>query len=750
MRSIIFFSSLIFCLLVCSSATNAFEKSNRVVIMLDISNHEENSKRLPKPYFFDNQQNAKSLDAIMIKLPHRPSFFVKNITAKSDNTFSGFVDSSSSSSFCADSNNVHFHPVSIYNKKNFHLGSALASKIEFLSLSCSSSSSSSSSSQQQNIPKSKYTTTYMLYDVWHAYASTAVRTQSGGNVTSVETILQSNGNMRLENVYSNPGAAAGFYYHSTPANLGPYCLYRKRQNETSGVLPDCPNINVTARQHAIMLNALGVDVVVVDGTNLGTFTSFSDALQLRPMEVLAEEWYKLRTVYGMATPSIAAWNTVPSGSNLWQNYLNNIYNDPQLSTLIARAPAGVAAAGKQIFFIPNGDPAVIAQVESNFGRNNVAVLTMWANWPASQFVSEGAWQFMAPCQDASNGNQYTTSVANLPECNQLVVPRSILGTSTTVSPSYQLGYGSLPFQAAGKLNTFTLELQFATALDAKTDNLVLSTFNEFIAQPQSNPYAAQFGANKVFSMGIGSWDASFNGDALWVDTYGFSLARDIEPSEEGGSAIFNVVASCTRLKEHLSFSSSSKATLRELCQQENFQPELCCSRYSSSSSSQSAVNQTRRNIWALKKVQGNTDYLLTNNQVELDGLLNSGQWAQLCNPFGGPQSFCVDLSILGGADAGSLPFLLATTPSDPWLGANGGVGLYRCLEGGILHFFSTDPNCEGQKTEYFLGFAASVRNSEFPRAIRRCIDPSQGGTHFHSLDLPCQHGHEEVVYGYVH
>lgn len=34
---------------------------------------------------------------------------------------------------------------------------------------------------------------------------------------------------------------------------------------------------------------------------------------------------------------------------------------------------------------------------------------------------------------------------------------------------------------------------------------------------------------------------------LWVDTYGWSIGRDIEPSVQGGSAIFDLMASCLRV-----------------------------------------------------------------------------------------------------------------------------------------------------------------------------------------------------------
>jgi len=54
-----------------------------------------------------------------------------------------------------------------------------------------------------------------------------------------------------------------------------------------------------------------------------------DVLELRPTEVLFEEWAKLR-VAGTPTPQIAVWANIPSFSaqnrtaTLWQYYLDRL------------------------------------------------------------------------------------------------------------------------------------------------------------------------------------------------------------------------------------------------------------------------------------------------------------------------------------------------------------------------------------------------------------------------------------------
>lgn len=148
-------------------------------------------------------------------------------------------------------------------------------------------------------------------------------------------------------------------------------------------------------------------------------TPESDGIQQRPFEVLFEEWYLLRK-QGVATPAIAAWQCIPSGGSLWQNVLD-VYNNASYTDLV------YTYNGKQVFFVPeNSDPALVTAVESNGGRNNVVVVTMWAQFAPSLF-SQGEWAFFSPCTD---GGQYTTNVvgAGITPCGQDITHGSPLGT----------------------------------------------------------------------------------------------------------------------------------------------------------------------------------------------------------------------------------------------------------------------------------------------------------------------------------
>lgn len=61
----------------------------------------------------------------------------------------------------------------------------------------------------------------------------------------------------------------------------------------------------------------------------------------------------------------------------------------------------------QVFFVPThrADPSIVAQIESNGGRNDVEVQAMWA---LSTDYANGEWGFFSPC--TVGGGAYTTLV----------------------------------------------------------------------------------------------------------------------------------------------------------------------------------------------------------------------------------------------------------------------------------------------------------------------------------------------------
>ncbi len=352
------------------------------------------------------------------------------------------------------------------------------------------------------------------------------RVESGtppGPIYTFDQILAQNG---LE------GLAASFYYQATTAS-GPYCLVHSRSpgdlnyepthegNYGSGQVADCPMYAETLARHASQLTAAGVDFVVTDQTNIADYGAFGDAIQLRPFEVMIEEWRKLRA-NGIKTPDVAAWQRLSAPGSMVPHVLA-VYDAPENAQMIPRD----AASGKKLFFypdLPDVDPALVALVSQNGGKNDIVAVPMWV-----QRQAQGSWSFFAQCQEG-------TQITDAP-CAQTATTNSVVGSQLAVSPSYQLGYASVPFQAVGVHHGITLRKQFETAFSLKPNWLFLSGWNEQIAQPQSGAPAA--------SMGLETDPSGAN--RAFVDTYGVEFSRDIEPSKEYGSMIYDLVRSCIRV-----------------------------------------------------------------------------------------------------------------------------------------------------------------------------------------------------------
>ena len=314
----------------------------------------------------------------------------------------------------------------------------------------------------------------------------------------------------FNDILNNPnlaGVSAAFYYQHRPLD-GFYCIYHHRapgeinyNAQTDAGAPfDCPNYQAMLLKHAQMLVLAGVDFVVVDQTNLSTYTTFGDLIQLRPFEVLVQEWAALRA-HGQPTPDIAGWQLLPSAGSTdpaMVDLVLNIYNLDAFSHMFLRDPAN----HKKVLFYPTGlsvDSAAVAAVASNGGANDILAVPMWVNQQSS-----GAWSFMTPCQQGA--------VLSDAPCDQTPTLNSALGSQLSVSPSYQLNYASLPFGAVGVFGGQTFRKQFAQALAVQPNFLFLSSWNEQIAQPQPNSGGASMGFENDLTAG----------QQAFVDTYGWS------------------------------------------------------------------------------------------------------------------------------------------------------------------------------------------------------------------------------------
>ena len=552
----------------------------------------------------------------------------------------------------------------------------------------------------------------IFYLAWHAFAADVVNQIPAAQQHTVEDVIRS-GSLSFYDILptqAQRSQAFSFHYHARPT-LGFYCLYRKRPGEAAYAEPnfvaDCPSIASVAKTHAQQLWSAGVDFVFLDLTNLPNLSPFADVLGVRPLEVLLEEWTALRAA-GTMTPQVAAWLPAPdkSGPMTYEEVLK-VYNTAAFDPLLLRDKNN-----KKVMFLVDGSTTEASRtvIESNGGKNDIVTVRLWGLLDQSKLAA-GVASWMQPCEQ---GGKWTTIVEAAAPCKQRYTTSSPIGSVLSVSTSYQLSYASLPFHAAGRAGGLTLKQQFATAFAAQPDYLLINSWNEPIAQPQTNPYPASMG-NLRKSMGV--YDAS--GEWLWVDPYGAEYLRDIEPTAEWGTTYYDLMASCLRVYR-LGGCAAAPA-------------ESCCQ-----------VSDTYRLIRSLRgkdaQNQMGTHHVLSHGTVERDSLVASGGWEEVCNPIMANPQLCG-----GGTMANAdVPFRLFAS------GGTNRLALYRCYTG-VANFFSTDPACEGTQVVGPLGYMSTVRTSEMARPLRRCYNTTTK-THFHWLDESCPTlpgVNQEAVLGYV-
>ena len=284
----------------------------------------------------------------------------------------------------------------------------------------------------------------IMYEGWHAPAVQAIEDCVGcARPLTIEAVLRSNGTKSLADAYAtvNTSISQGFHFHTEPLHDSFYCMYRKRASDAHGAtgLRDCRGIGATAARHAALLSAANITFVVADSTNIQSDSEFGDAIQLRPFEVLAEEWHALRTrastsfetlshgfpsrmpplsgvkrrdllgahalaygvligacesdvvtnrgvqgLRGLPTPQIAIWQNLqdPNGT-LWKRFVDG-------SSVYANASYGTGPGGSDLLlrdgrtgrpaFFTTADPdaGLVARLEDAAGPYNVTTQVMWA------------------------------------------------------------------------------------------------------------------------------------------------------------------------------------------------------------------------------------------------------------------------------------------------------------------------------------------------------------------------------------
>lgn len=552
----------------------------------------------------------------------------------------------------------------------------------------------------------------MFYLAWHAYAAKAMAALPEDQRRTVDAVIAEDGASFADLLY-NPGlysTAMAFHWHQEPAP-GFYCLYREREGEAPYAEPyagpDCGDTAALARTHAEQLWGAGVDFVYVDLTNLPAMSDFTDVLGLRPFEVLLEEWQSLREA-GVPTPQVAAWvpvSGVSADQTATLSRLVEVYAQYRHDDILFRPDPGDAPVIFGVGAAADWDPALVAEAEAA----GVSLVPLWGNLSAAQLAASTAG-WMQPCVAEE---VFTTLVTPDTACDQGYTTSSPLGTVLSVSRSYQIGYASLPLQSSGRNGGLTFQKQMETAFAVQPDVLLVNAWNEHIAQPQSNPYAADYGdlGRSMGATDVASGDVSE--DWLWVDMYGQEFDRDFEPTVEGGEAGLDLLASCLRV-----FASGATS-----CADAS---EACC---------QLAEGWTL--VYSLRQPGDvlETDHLLTANPTERDLLLASG-WEEVGNPLYAPPG------LTSGADSAAGPFRLYPSAGE------GRSALYRCYTGGG-HFFSLDAACEGVSTESTLGWISDARSSETPRPLLRCYHPTTGAHLAWLLESCPDPLVAEAVLGYV-
>ncbi|EGD82762.1 hypothetical protein PTSG_12023 [Salpingoeca rosetta] len=549
----------------------------------------------------------------------------------------------------------------------------------------------------------------ILYEVWHTRAAQAMKKvrQLGGTQLTTELVLRSNGSLTLDDVYTKYNMSADIY--NVQPQLGFYCLYRKRPNDTNPPVDDCDNITHTASVHAKLLVQAHVDYVAVDVTNWPSFNTETDIAVIRPTEVLFEEWLALRK-QGQPTPQIAIWVCSPSNSTTWRYMLQHIYNNPRYAELVYKRD------GKMAFFLPYRPGSCYsaseeALIQSNFGGNNVTTIKMWALFGADTYTQD-VWGFFSPCVSQRTG-KYTSSMVGEGDCNQYPTTTGASGPvqEVTASGSYMLSETALPFASPGHMRGLTLQRLFKKVLSQRAPSLFLSSFNEHIGGRQAPSSPAKI----AFNMGLPN-DPQRN--AVWVDTYGSEFSRDVEPTVEGGARTYQVLVACVALYK-----------AGQTCANEP--TSICCT---------TADKEVWTNVWSLANPQA-TDALVTASENERDTLVQQG-WKEVCTPIPGPSVFCVEANNHDGRDG---PFMLynAAQPN------NSTKPIYRCYNATQgLHLISDDPKCEGLGAmEMLLGYASRGPGGETLRALRRCRSAASPALS-HALDLACDHNDSHVL-GFV-
>lgn len=534
--------------------------------------------------------------------------------------------------------------------------------------------------------------------------------------------------------------------HQEPS-LGMYCLYRKRANESSGPIADCPEASRVLEAHAAELVAAGFDFIAPDATNWdgdprNASIPGSDFYQLRPTEIIAEEWAAARMA-GLATPQLSIFAMVNTGGALWRWYMSELFNN---QTLLGLDMVFRDQTGRKVFIAADlgnkTDIAALSEIASNGGLDDTVVPLMWFAPNASgEWESSGRLAYFSRCigvHENTGEVDFTSDAWVDPStpCAHRKTPASPVGSSWTVSTG--LSINSVPFGSVRFNGLLTKKQWYDVLADPNPTALIFApSFNEFGSRAYSLP--GLVGANNPAFFASGAAVDDPNRYVLFEDGYGSQRSRTIEPTVEDGGRFYELFASCVRVyRLQAALGIVSNGTGCDVAGEE------CCTLRD---------DENFVHVWSLDKPSARTaartplDSLVTSDKYEFAALKAAG-WAEVCVPtiFGrGPTATCVDANLpfsgAAGIDAVSRgPFVLFSNVT----GQNvpGSVPLVRCVEvKSGLHFVSNSTDCGvGMRQDGVLGYGSTARSSLFARAVHRCRTAERWYT---TVNINCLAGDED-------
>jgi len=229
-------------------------------------------------------------------------------------------------------------------------------------------------------------------------------------------------------------------------------------------MADCPEAARVLAAHASELSSAGFEFIAPDATNWDQdprdASSGADLNQLRPTEIIAEEWANARLA-GVATPALSTFDRVNAGGVLYNWYLSEFFNNETLLALdlIMRNRNTTRVPGVDKVYIvadePTLDSALVRALQRNGGRNDIVTPIMWSAPDASgSYEANGFLKYFAPCTEVVNGSRvfsYDVVLDLGRPCAHMKSHKSAVGDVWTVSTG--LPMNSIPF--GGLRCTFT-------------------------------------------------------------------------------------------------------------------------------------------------------------------------------------------------------------------------------------------------------------------------------------------------------